>query len=329
MRKLTILLGMFAAALTAAPTIASGTTAQPVESKRKICAAETIAVERDMGIPRGLLGAISLAETGRWDADREASFAWPWTVMAEGRGRYFDTKAEAVAEVEALLARGITNIDVGCMQINLYYHGGAFADIEEALDPSANATYAGEYLKNLYGSAGSWTTAAGYYHSMTPERGDAYREKVLALWDGAKRHIPSARPARDRQVPEGRIARSNRSARSNEPRLDEPRPAPRAVVSLDMARTAKLNARLRLARAAQRRVTFDQQRRGDLAFWREARAANLGTGHLAAARRAQAAAARQREFDDMGPTRSERFEKRRRNQLKRWRRSAGSTDPSS
>ena len=142
----------------------------------------------------GLLGAISLAETGRWDSDREASFAWPWTVMAEGRGRYFETKAEAIAEVESLVAKGISNIDVGCMQINMYYHGGAFADLDEALDPSRQRRpMPGEYLRNLYGAAGSWTTAAGYYHSMTPERGDAYREKVLALWDGAKRLPASGR----------------------------------------------------------------------------------------------------------------------------------------
>ncbi len=310
MRKLTILIGITAAALCALPADVAAKTAQPIENPSELCAAETTAVERELGIPHGLLGAISLAETGRWDSDREASFAWPWTVMAEGRGRYFETKAEAIAEVESLVARGISNIDVGCMQINMYYHGGAFADLEEALDPAANAAYAGEYLKNLYSAAGSWTTAAGYYHSMTPERGDAYREKVLALWDGAKRL-----PALSRALPA--------------PQAEKPERTYHPTVSIDMARTAKLNARFRMARIAQRQATFTDRRQDDLAYWREARAANIDGSHVAAARRAQAAAVRNREFDGLGIDRAKRFEQRRMKQLQRWRQSSRSSDPSS
>ncbi len=173
----------------AAPTAVHAVSAQHIENTSEICIQETARVERTTGIPKALLGAISLAETGRWAPDRQESFAWPWTVMAEGRGRYFDTKAEAVAEVYALLDQGLTNIDVGCMQINLHYHGGAFADIEQAMDPTANIAYAGRYLSNLYGAAKSWTTAAGYYHSMTPDRSNAYRERVLALWNGMEKAL--------------------------------------------------------------------------------------------------------------------------------------------
>jgi soluble lytic murein transglycosylase-like protein len=66
-----------------------------------------------------------------------------------------------VAEVRALKARKICNINVGCMQINLYYHPDAFADLEAALDPASNVAYAAGYLKNLRTSQGSWTRAAG------------------------------------------------------------------------------------------------------------------------------------------------------------------------
>ena len=74
-------------------------------------------------------------ESGRWDAEAQASFAWPWTVTAEGRGRYLPSKAEALAEVRQLRARGLTNIDVGCMQVNLFYHPDAFDDLNQAFDP--------------------------------------------------------------------------------------------------------------------------------------------------------------------------------------------------
>jgi len=102
--------------------------------------------------------------------------------MAEGEGRYFTRKAEAVAEVRALQRRGVTNIDVGCMQINLQHHPDAFANLEEAFDPTANTAYAARFLASLRGSAGSWLRAAAYYHSRTPERAKAYSDKVRRLW---------------------------------------------------------------------------------------------------------------------------------------------------
>lgn len=313
MRQNRIITAIFVAALAAglasSPAWATGKAAQRIEKTAKICRAETLKVERDLGIPNQLLGAISLAETGRWDNRREESFAWPWTVMAEGRGRYFDSKADAVAEVEQLLDRGITNIDVGCMQINLYYHGGAFADLNEAMDPATNAAYAGEYLKNLHSAAGSWTTAAGYYHSTTPERSAAYRERVVALWDRPGESLTTATAGQRRGIKPSRMINPTILARH-------------AVVSIDMARTAELNARLRIARAAERQTDFETQRQQDLAYWRKARTAGQPIHHIAKMRRARAAATRQREVDSMGVDRSQSFEQRRKDQLRRWRLSA-------
>ena len=44
---------------------------------------------------------------------------WPWAINADGQARYFDSKAAAVAWTGQALARGVQQIDVGCMQINL------------------------------------------------------------------------------------------------------------------------------------------------------------------------------------------------------------------
>ena len=74
---------------------------------------------------------------------------WPWTVNAEGQGAFYDTKAEAVAAVRAMQARGVRSIDVGCGQINLMHHPDAFASLEQAFDPQANAAYAARFLKEL------------------------------------------------------------------------------------------------------------------------------------------------------------------------------------
>ena len=92
----------------------------PDRADSDVCARAATETETTLGLPAQILSAIALAETGRWDAARKASFAWPWTVNAAGTARYLPGKAEAIAEVAALRARGVSSIDVGCMQINRY-----------------------------------------------------------------------------------------------------------------------------------------------------------------------------------------------------------------
>ncbi|HVR65438.1 MAG TPA: transglycosylase SLT domain-containing protein [Verrucomicrobiae bacterium] len=147
-----------------------------------LCAKATNLIERQEGVPRQLLRAISKVESGRFHQKKRVVMAWPWTVMAEGRGRYLPTKAAAIAEVEGLKARGIRNIDVGCMQVNLFYHPHAFANLNQAFDPVANVSYAASYLKNLKIEEGSWAKAVARYHSADPVRYKQYRMKVHVAW---------------------------------------------------------------------------------------------------------------------------------------------------
>jgi hypothetical protein len=152
------------------------------ENPWTMCAKATNRLERQEGIPRQLLRAISKAESGRYHEGKQVVMAWPWTVMAEGRGRYLETKADAIAEVIALRKRGIKNIDVGCMQVNLQAHPGAFASLEDAFDPLTNVTYAAAFLKTLASEQGSWAKAAAYYHSQNPVHYRGYRSKVREIW---------------------------------------------------------------------------------------------------------------------------------------------------
>jgi hypothetical protein len=146
-----------------------------------LCEAATRQAERQERVPRGLLEAISLKESGRWDGDAKKSVAWPWTVTWGGPGEHFASRAEAIAKVRALQKAGKTNIDVGCMQINLRYHPHAFDNIEDAFDPLKNAGYAGAHLKQLREDHKSWHRAVERYHSSDPERGAAYRQAVHKL----------------------------------------------------------------------------------------------------------------------------------------------------
>ena len=146
------------------------------------CRAAIQAVERDQRVAPGLLLAIGRVESGRADP-RAGLTPWPWTINAEGQGRHFESKEEAIAAVQELQGRGVRIIDVGCMQVNLFHHPQAFATLEEAFDPAVNTRYAAQFLKRLYATRGNdWEIAAANYHSATPERGEAYRLKVLAQW---------------------------------------------------------------------------------------------------------------------------------------------------
>ena len=160
-----------------------------------LCRAAIAAAERSTGVPDRLMQAIGAVESGRRDPGGLVA-AWPWTINAEGVGYFFDSKAEAMAAVTGLRARGVRSIDVGCMQVNLMYHADAFSSLDEAFDPGANARYAGRFLQSLEAKTGSWPGAAAGYHSLTPEVGADYGRKVLALW--AK---PDFRPRSGADVP--------------------------------------------------------------------------------------------------------------------------------
>ncbi len=174
----------------AAPRLPSGlprvlVPAQAMPAPSQQCRHAIRAAERAAAIPEHLMAAIARVESGRAD-ERGVVHPWPWTINAEGTGRYFETKAEAIAAVRALQARGVKSIDVGCMQVNLMFHPDAFASLDIAFDPPANARYAASFLRRLNDQWGNWTKATAAYHSATPELGQAYERRVTAALPEAK-----------------------------------------------------------------------------------------------------------------------------------------------
>jgi hypothetical protein len=149
-----------------------------------LCDAAVQTAEAHHRLPSGLLFAISKVESGRFDPAVHRLEPWPWTVQAEGRGLYFENKAQAVRWVEDAMARGVTSIDTGCLQVNLFYHPHAFATLEDAFDPARNADYAARFLLQLYASAGDWRQAAGFYHSQTLALATSYRERIGRVLGG-------------------------------------------------------------------------------------------------------------------------------------------------
>ncbi|MSP87909.1 MAG: lytic transglycosylase domain-containing protein [Alphaproteobacteria bacterium] len=154
-----------------------------------MCAAAIDRVELEERIPRALIRAIALTESGRRIEDRQANFAWPWTINANGEGRYFSTKAAAITEVKRLRAAGVGSIDVGCMQVNLHFHPKAFDSLEDAFDPARNVAYGAKYLKELQQLRRSWGDAVAYYHSANSEHSVPYRDRVYKAWNTERQRI--------------------------------------------------------------------------------------------------------------------------------------------
>ena len=147
-----------------------------------VCGPIADQMERAEDIPLGLLRAVALAESRRWQVGEGFSRAWPWTVRSGPDSFHLPSKEAALGKVRELLAAGRSNIDVGCMQIDLGYHAKAFASLGEAFDPVSNVPYGARLLKQLRERTRSWAGATGRYHNADWDRGQAYRARVYRLW---------------------------------------------------------------------------------------------------------------------------------------------------
>ncbi|MAI11996.1 MAG: hypothetical protein CBD27_08540 [Rhodospirillaceae bacterium TMED167] len=264
---------------------------QPVDFQNNSCHAAARSHERAAAIPRNLLTSIALAETGRWNAQKKEMFAWPWTVTSGGAGTYYPTRQDAIDAVQKLQSRGVTNIDVGCMQINLQYHPNAFASLDQAFDPVLNVEYAKNFLLGLQKSTGSWIQAAANYHSTSPQLNLNYRTKVLRIW---------------REVSGVSLARL--------PLNPSPSPA-YADPEARVAQTALLNSRFRARLDAEGSAQKHVKARDQMQAWRQARTSPNLLGHTAALRRAKMLQKQQSELENLKPS----FAQKRRQQLNKWR----------
>jgi len=279
-----------------------------------LCGAQTTAIEQQKNIPKNLLTAISLAEAGRWNPDTKANIAWPWTVTYDGKGRFFDSKQEAQAEVEIALTDGVRNVDVGCMQINLKYHPDAFASLSDAFDPATNTAYAANFLKSIQAKNKNWALATGVYHSSTKDKALKYRRRVFKLM---------------RDVKTAYGLKSSGQAKSTG----------RKTYLVDRGRTEKLSAafkarkqKLRARNSAapnSKKDTLENQRQAQLSAWRKSLAEKKlrgslspggGLKYLLAMRRAEQATAKQKKLTQLGNTNSKAvIAARRRDDLNKWR----------
>ena len=195
----------------------------------QLCRAAISATESTARIPDAFLSAMGRIESGRPEGGTLSP--WPWTVNAAGVGHFYPTKQAAVQAVRQFQAAGIRSVDVGCLQVNLFYHPEAFTSLEEAFEPAANAAFAARLLLDLFARTGSWPRAAAAYHSMTPALGMAYQQKVLEQWAVPDRPGDKAPPGS-----------ADRHMKAHPDRLIPPTQAPQSQMLAAAAPTRPANA---------------------------------------------------------------------------------------
>jgi len=129
-------------------------------------------MEKQYKIPQGLLHSIAMVE----------SQINPYAINVEGKAIISSSKTAALKVIEHYRSLGVTNIDIGVMQVNYRWHGKEFANLEEMLDVNNNIEYAAKLLSSLYKEHGSWHKATRLYHSATPEHHKKYSKKIIMAW---------------------------------------------------------------------------------------------------------------------------------------------------
>jgi len=144
-----------------------------------LCLRAAASASEASGVPYDVLLAIAVVETARDEKP------WPWTVNLGGEGHWLHSAKEAEAIVAQALEDGLTNVDLGCFQLNYRWHAEAFVSIADMLDPERNAAYAAGFLAQHYARTGDWAAAAAAYHSTTPDYAARYRARFETAWAGA------------------------------------------------------------------------------------------------------------------------------------------------
>lgn len=141
--------------------LAASFDAGPTEagSSSALCERQMARAAREQSVPLGVLYAVAMTETGNKGS------LHPYALNIEGRTVFAKSTDDALAVFEAARESGARLIDLGCMQVNHYYHGKKFSSVRAMLDPASNVSYAAAFLRRLHDSEGSWTMAVARYHA--------------------------------------------------------------------------------------------------------------------------------------------------------------------
>lgn len=122
-------------------------------SPRAACLDATRRAEEVHGMPRGLLTAVALAESG----------LHAYALNIGGRAHFPATREEAAALLSRAGARA--SIMAGCVQVNARVHA---RQSDWPLDPVRSADWAGGMMARWARETGSWSEAVRRWHGGSP-----------------------------------------------------------------------------------------------------------------------------------------------------------------
>jgi len=141
-----------------------------------------VATADAQGIPPTLLYAIALQESGRKEKNTGAFRPWPWSLNVGGKAHYYANMEEAWDALNTLFKDPPSNIDIGLVQVSWPVNRHVIHDPFLALEPTINLAIGAQILKECFDRLGDWWAAVGCYHSPTPKRAAAYRDRVHKRW---------------------------------------------------------------------------------------------------------------------------------------------------
>lgn len=135
-------------------------------------------------VPAGLMSAMSRALLAKTDRPQMMPNS-PWTISLGSNVVAYDSAAEMEAQLENLIMEGEEDLNLGCMQLNLIWHGDHFYSLQDMINPEHSAEYAASVLSDLHNEYGSWQRAIRIFHGDTNET-ERYVKSVLRLYDERK-----------------------------------------------------------------------------------------------------------------------------------------------
>jgi soluble lytic murein transglycosylase-like protein len=142
--------------------------------QKNLCEREMTRAAAKYDVPLAVLYAVGMTESGR------SGSLDPYALNIEGPSIFPANLDEALRRFEAARRGGARLIDIGCMQINHYFHGHDFPSLAAMFDPRENVEYAAQFIKSLRAREGSWTLAAARYHAG-PNNNPAQKKYVCQV----------------------------------------------------------------------------------------------------------------------------------------------------
>ncbi|MBR4126849.1 MAG: hypothetical protein IKR09_04665, partial [Alphaproteobacteria bacterium] len=94
-----------------------------------LCLKEAVRLEKKEKIQPNLLSAIALVESGLYFKQYPTGISWPWTVTAEGKGTFYDSKDLFFAIIGVLFSRQLVTF-MGAQEEHVLIAGTQYLQIQ-------------------------------------------------------------------------------------------------------------------------------------------------------------------------------------------------------